>query len=114
MQEDIIYVVYFDGKRYEKEGLKIVYLNKSYAKQIITTESKNKTKDKYDEEVTSKAFKYWYELTEELQRVRRRHTRSTRDWSSDVCSSDLDQYADGKITVEEFISKIKEKHNIGN
>src|SRR5207247_8844315 len=22
---------------------------------------------------------------------RRRHTRSTRDWSSDVCSSDLDQ-----------------------
>ena len=69
MQEDIIYVVYFDGKRYEKEGLKIVYLNKSYAKQIITTESKNKTKDKYDEEVTSKAFKYWYELTEELQKV---------------------------------------------
>src|SRR5438105_9669617 len=24
---------------------------------------------------------------------RRRHTRSTRDWSSDVCSSDLDELA---------------------
>ena len=69
MQEDIIYVVYFDGKRYEKEGLKIAYLNKSYTKQIITTEAKNKVKDKYDEEVTSKSFKYWYELTEELQKV---------------------------------------------
>src|SRR5207247_4896193 len=31
---------------------------------------------------------------------RRRHTRSTRDWSSDVCSSDLRQMADfdpGKV-----------------
>src|SRR2546429_3756485 len=25
---------------------------------------------------------------------RRRHTRCSRDWSSDVCSSDLDAYAD--------------------
>ena len=69
MQEDIIYVVYFDGERYEKEGLKIAYLNKSYAKQIITTEAKNKAKDKYDEEVTSNVFKYWYELSEDLQKV---------------------------------------------
>src|SRR5207247_3300947 len=28
---------------------------------------------------------------------RRRHTRSTRDWSSDVCSSDL-----SKISVDQF------------
>ena len=27
---------------------------------------------------------------------RRRHTRSDRDWSSDVCSSDLDLLAQGK------------------
>src|SRR6266536_1923539 len=27
---------------------------------------------------------------------RRRHTRSTRDWSSDVCSSDLAVFANGK------------------
>ena len=33
---------------------------------------------------------------------------------SDYAVSLIDQYADGKITVEEFISKIKEKHNIGN
>src|SRR6266704_4442072 len=26
---------------------------------------------------------------------RRRHTRSKRDWSSDVCSSDLDTHANG-------------------
>src|SRR5690349_24174723 len=28
---------------------------------------------------------------------RRRHTRSLRDWSSDVCSSDLPQFEDGHI-----------------
>ena len=33
---------------------------------------------------------------------------------SDYAVSLIDQYADGKITVEEFISKIKEKHNIDN
>src|SRR5699024_12087928 len=37
---------------------------------------------------------------------RRRHTRSKRDWSSDVCSSDLDNAAreantDGVVTAEE-------------
>src|SRR6266498_5903155 len=30
---------------------------------------------------------------------RRRHTRCGRDWSSDVCSSDLAELADGGITV---------------
>src|SRR5699024_11330167 len=29
---------------------------------------------------------------------RRRHTRSKRDWSSDVCSSDLDQGRDAETT----------------
>src|SRR5437868_10253826 len=32
---------------------------------------------------------------------RRRHTRSKRDWSSDVCSSDL-AHADGSVDVENF------------
>src|SRR5207247_5290460 len=32
---------------------------------------------------------------------RRRHTRSTRDWSSDVCSSDLERFGDGgKVNCE--------------
>src|SRR5207247_8443055 len=31
---------------------------------------------------------------------RRRHTRSTRDWSSDVCSSDLRKYARGANLAE--------------
>src|SRR5206468_10033025 len=28
---------------------------------------------------------------------RRRHTRSDRDWSSDVCSSDLAEYGSGRL-----------------
>src|SRR5207247_6599381 len=32
---------------------------------------------------------------------RRRHTRSTRDWSSDVCSSDLRRFAVGDEVVED-------------
>src|SRR5438067_8693723 len=31
---------------------------------------------------------------------RRRHTRSKRDWSSDVCSSDLFSLPDGRVEVE--------------
>src|SRR6267378_7604437 len=31
---------------------------------------------------------------------RRRHTRSLRDWSSDVCSSDLDERADDLLDEE--------------
>src|SRR5690606_40314979 len=31
---------------------------------------------------------------------RRRHTRFSRDWSSDVCSSDLEEREDGLITVD--------------
>src|SRR6266496_6034712 len=33
---------------------------------------------------------------------RRRHTRSLRDWSSDVCSSDLDQLETGDSTAQEL------------
>src|SRR5207247_7442164 len=32
---------------------------------------------------------------------RRRHTRSTRDWSSDVCSSDLDSLAEAHMSLGE-------------
>src|SRR5207249_8226854 len=38
---------------------------------------------------------------------RRRHTRSKRDWSSDVCSSDL-----GDTTLFEFLSKNRTGENI--
>src|SRR5699024_11421959 len=31
---------------------------------------------------------------------RRRHTRSKRDWSSDVCSSDLSTYSNAERTIE--------------
>src|SRR5699024_4612394 len=35
---------------------------------------------------------------------RRRHTRSKRDWSSDVCSSDLFGFTDGKFGMVEELS----------
>src|SRR5207247_7082790 len=38
---------------------------------------------------------------------RRRHTRSTRDWSSDVCSSDLVMYAIFKSGLDGEIAQIK-------
>src|SRR5690606_40983181 len=33
---------------------------------------------------------------------RRRHTRFSRDWSSDVCSSDLDRGLEGKIAAVRY------------
>src|SRR5699024_11996160 len=46
---------------------------------------------------------------------RRRHTRSKRDWSSDVCSSDL-QYryritADGETFLQQFPCDMPDFHN---
>src|SRR3989449_10541227 len=43
---------------------------------------------------------------------RRRHTRCSRDWSSDVCSSDLDigkpeTFADGHFHQHEFVGEFK-------
>src|SRR5699024_12136370 len=45
---------------------------------------------------------------------RRRHTRSKRDWSSDVCSSDLDAVFMTKEQKHAFIVKeVKERHGKG-
>src|SRR5207247_4578568 len=35
---------------------------------------------------------------------RRRHTRSTRDWSSDVCSSDLRLHRDAPLLLVHLVS----------
>src|SRR5207249_8763169 len=40
---------------------------------------------------------------------RRRHTRSKRDWSSDVCSSDLIAQEQGRFTVADVIRAIHNK-----
>src|SRR2546429_9801646 len=42
---------------------------------------------------------------------RRRHTRCSRDWSSDVCSSDL-KIVSHNEHVEEFLKKTDEKPDI--
>src|SRR3712207_145705 len=38
---------------------------------------------------------------------RRRHTRYWRDWSSDVCSSDLHRFDEAPVSIEECMSKDK-------
>src|SRR2546428_13669382 len=38
---------------------------------------------------------------------RRRHTRSDRDWSSDVCSSDLDPQGVGLVVAEEAARRLE-------
>src|SRR5204863_4515468 len=40
---------------------------------------------------------------------RRRHTRSLRDWSSDVCSSDLRIYGTAFFTQEELEAWLKQR-----
>lgn len=68
MQEDTIYVVYFDGKRYVKSGLKIAYLDIKSARQIVTVEAKNKAEYEYEGDrwdLTRKEIKYWYDLHKE-------------------------------------------------
>src|SRR5690606_41042873 len=37
---------------------------------------------------------------------RRRHTRFSRDWSSDVCSSDLEGLFDDRLSIYNTLSKI--------
>src|SRR5690606_40314451 len=36
---------------------------------------------------------------------RRRHTRFSRDWSSDVCSSDLAEEADARLTLIALVQR---------
>src|SRR5690606_39925736 len=52
---------------------------------------------------------------------RRRHTRFSRDWSSDVCSSDLNfqvmidfaHNPKGYMAIEDFLGNIDSPHKIG-
>src|SRR5699024_11754411 len=41
---------------------------------------------------------------------RRRHTRSKRDWSSDVCSSDLEVHGGGQSRVRGEVRALLEDH----
>src|SRR5699024_11945868 len=44
---------------------------------------------------------------------RRRHTRSKRDWSSDVCSSDLPEGATGVATEKFTCNRLPQKATVG-
>src|SRR5437868_15378445 len=39
---------------------------------------------------------------------RRRHTRSKRDWSSDVCSSDLSTHVAGEEELGQFVRRFRQ------
>src|SRR6266581_7466558 len=45
---------------------------------------------------------------------RRRHTRWTGDWSSDVCSSDLDDIEDLRLAVDEACAHLLSVHPRGS
>src|SRR5690606_40262331 len=45
---------------------------------------------------------------------RRRHTRFSRDWSSDVCSSDLKDIADEVATLEQSVYMDEGRLNVVN
>src|SRR5438874_13556373 len=44
---------------------------------------------------------------------RRRHTRSLRDWSSDVCSSDLHHHAEGQHHQSEVFGRADAQRDVG-
>src|SRR5204863_4923291 len=44
---------------------------------------------------------------------RRRHTRSLRDWSSDVCSSDLDETERGRIQADVLEKRNADRLQVG-
>src|SRR5438046_7053436 len=44
---------------------------------------------------------------------RRRHTRLVSDWSSDVCSSDLDELADATALIGDLVLGSDERSGIG-
>src|SRR5690606_18561588 len=45
---------------------------------------------------------------------RRRHTRFSRDWSSDVCSSDLSDYYRKRWDIEVFFRFLKQELNLSH
>src|SRR5690606_39994230 len=56
-------------------------------------------RDQFNHLVMSKKYLEYYEQVFFFS-SRRRHTRFSRDWSSDVCSSDLDQPGDQRHKTE--------------
>jgi hypothetical protein len=62
MNDDKIFVIYHNGKRYDKPGRKIAYLTKGAAKSVITNDSKELAQLRYDD-------KYWELSIEERNQL---------------------------------------------
>lgn len=62
---DIVYVIYFDDEMYKTPSRKTAYLEEKYAKQVITTDSKNIAANMYHSQEQNKI--YWYDLSKEEQ-----------------------------------------------
>lgn len=61
---DKVYVVYLDGEMYRTSSRKTAYLEKKYAKQIITCDAKKYAEYMYDEE-NKVPRKSWWDLSKE-------------------------------------------------
>lgn len=57
---DEVYVIYYDDAMFEKSGRKTVYLQKRYAKQVITSEATS-----YAENEVFHSYEDWYMLNKE-------------------------------------------------
>ncbi|WP_291567126.1 MULTISPECIES: hypothetical protein [unclassified Clostridium] len=60
---NIVYVIYFDGKIYKTPSRKTAYLEKKYAKQVVTVDSKDIAADMYHSQGQNK--NYWDDLSKE-------------------------------------------------
>lgn len=58
---DTVYVVYLNGEMYRTSSRKTAYLEKRYAKQIITSDSKSLAQNMYH----NQANKSWWDLSKE-------------------------------------------------
>jgi len=69
--EEVIYVIYFDGKRFESHNRRIAYLSESPAKQVVTVEAKHKAIYEYEgdsRDLSRKTNFYFDELPKEVQK----------------------------------------------
>jgi len=60
MSMEVVYVIYFDGKRYDNYSRRIAYLSEASARKVVTCEAKSKARVEYS---GNKDFEEgWYAL----------------------------------------------------
>lgn len=68
IEDETVYVIYYEGKPYQESGCKLVYTATSGANGVITREAKHKAEHRYD--LMTKLLpdrRYWYELDRDVR-----------------------------------------------